>query len=349
MVKINAALFAAALASAFASPLASSAVAQTVELKLAHHISPQHPMSVFLQKWADQVGAESNGRLKVSVFPSQQMGPADRNFRMVETGVADISWLLHGLTSDLFPLTGLADLPFTVGSAEIGAKVLNDPALLDKYLAPEHKGMKVLWLFTSPPGNLNMANVKVDSVSALQGKRIRFPSRTIRDYISALGATPQAMRPTEMLEALQKGTVDGVFIDWGGAGLAFKLGPYVKYTTELHAYVSTMCICMNKASYDRLPADLKAIFDKTIAGRQAEIGKLWDDAEGVGKSVMLKDGTEAVRVPDAEMEKFRTAGRKVSDDHIAALAKRGLPAKEAYGLMTALAAKYAQTSRSFWK
>lgn len=335
-------LLAATLGAAALFGAAASAPAQTVELKLAHHIGPQHPMSVFLQDWADGLGKASDGRIKVSVFPSQQMGPADRNHRMVTTGVADITWLLHGLTPEVFPLTGIADLPFTIGGAVAGAKVLNDPELRGKYLDAEHEGMKILWLFTSPAGNLNMAKTEVGSIEALEGKRVRFPSRAIRDYITALGATPQATSPADMLESLQKGTIDGTFIDWGGAGLAFKLGPYVSHTTELKAYVSTMCICMNADSYNNLPDDLKAVFDASVEGREVEIGNLWAGTEAAGKAAMIADGTKVVELSAEEMERFRKAGIESGTAYLDGLAGRGLPAREVYETMISLSAKAAE-------
>ncbi len=332
-------------AAAFLYCLPPSAMAQTATLKLAHHVAPQHPMSVFLQNWADGLRERSGGRLDISIYPSQQMGPAPGNHRMVTTGVADIAWLLHGLTPELFPLTGIAELPFMVDGAPAGAKILNDPELRRKYLDPEHKNMKVLWLFTSPAGNLNMGKEKVDSVESIRGKRLRFPSRAIRDYINELGATPQATSPANMLESLQKGAIDGAFIDWGGAGLAFKLGPYVSYTTELGAYVSTMCICMNNDAYEKLPADLKAMFDASIANRETEIGELWAASEAAGKAAMLKDGTQAVELAPQEMEKFRQAGAASGAAYVESLAKRGLPAQAVFERMKTLSAQAAQNTK----
>ncbi|TFL15800.1 TRAP transporter substrate-binding protein [Pusillimonas caeni] len=325
--------------------LPAAAETKPMELKLAHHVAPQHPMSVFLQTWADELRERSNGRIDVTIYPSQQMGPATGNHRMVTTGVADIVWLLHGLTPELFPLTGIAELPFMIDGAEAGARVMGDAELRHKYLDPEHKNMKVLWLFTSPAGNLNMAKEKVDSLEAVHGKRLRFPSRAIRDYITALQATPQATSPANMLEALQKGTIDGAFIDWGGAGLAFKLGPYVSYTTELHAYVSTMCICMNLDTYENMPDDLKALFDDSIENRQAGIGELWAASEAQGKAAMIEDGTKVVELSPQEMSRFKQAGAQSGAAYIESLAKRGLPAKDVYELMKSLSANTAQSAQ----
>ena len=68
---------------------------------------------------------------------------------------------------------------------------------------------------------------------------MRFASPTIRDFVAALGGTPVGVLPTEQVEQLQKGTIDGAFIDYGGAGIAFKMGGILKYSTEMYSYVSS--------------------------------------------------------------------------------------------------------------
>ncbi|NBW26063.1 MAG: C4-dicarboxylate ABC transporter, partial [Betaproteobacteria bacterium] len=45
-----------------------------------------------------------------------------------------MSFFLHGSTPGRFQLTEIVNMPYLVGSAEIGIKVLNDPELRAKYL-----------------------------------------------------------------------------------------------------------------------------------------------------------------------------------------------------------------------
>ena len=84
----------------------SVARSQTVyNLKLGHFISPQHIMSVYLQKWVDELKEKSNGRLNITIFPANTMGPVQNYADYARTGVADITWFLHGATPGRFPLT----------------------------------------------------------------------------------------------------------------------------------------------------------------------------------------------------------------------------------------------------
>jgi len=76
----------------------------------------------------------------------------------------------------------------------------------------------------------------------LQGKAVRPPSRTVGKFMAMMGAKPVGLPPTAMAEGLQKGTIDGTLIDYGGAGLAFKLGPFLTDITEVYAYTSSFAM-----------------------------------------------------------------------------------------------------------
>lgn len=47
---------------------------ETKELKLGHPLGPSTSQHIYLQKWADVVYEASNGKYKISVYPSAQFG-----------------------------------------------------------------------------------------------------------------------------------------------------------------------------------------------------------------------------------------------------------------------------------
>jgi TRAP-type transport system periplasmic protein len=194
---------------------------QKIEMKPAYFVGDQHAMSQWLIQWSDTLEKQSGSRITVKRFPGSQMGPVQQHYDFARTGQADVVWFLHGATPGRFLLTELIQVPYLVGSAEIGTKVLNDPELRAKYLDAEHKGVKLLLLFTHQPGNVHTTKKAIRAVEDMKGLRIRFASPTIRNFVAALGGTPVGVLPTEQVEQLQKGTIDGVFIDYGGAGIAF--------------------------------------------------------------------------------------------------------------------------------
>jgi TRAP-type C4-dicarboxylate transport system substrate-binding protein len=321
---------------------------QQYEMKLAYFVGDQHAMSQWLVKWSEQLEKGSNGRLVVKRFPGAQMGPTPQHYEFARTGQADAVWFLHGATPGRFPVTELVQLPYLVGSAEIGTKVLNDPELRSKYLDAEHRGVKVLTLFTHQPGNVHTTKKPIRTADDMKGLRIRFASPTIRDFVAALGGTPVGVQPTEQVEQLQKGTLDGVFIDYGGAGIAFKMGGILKYSTEMYSYVSSFGLAMNPDFFAKLPPDLQKLVVETTTGREKEIGQAWDALDVPGKKAIMDGGGQAIKLAPEENAKFRRIGADVTEAKLKELEGKGLPARAVYELMKSLAEKHGKTSKSFW-
>jgi TRAP-type C4-dicarboxylate transport system substrate-binding protein len=339
-------LFVAAAVALLGAPLAHAQ--QKYEMKLAYFVGDQHAMSQWLIKWSEQLEKGSGGRLTVKRFPSAQMGPTPAHYDFARTGQADVSWFLHGGTPGRFPLTEIINLPFMVGSSEIGTKVLNDPGLRGKYLDAEHKGIKVLMLFTHQPGGPHTTKKAIRNLDDFKGLRLRFASPTVRDLVAALGATPVGVPPTEIAEQLSKGTIDGAFMDYGGVGIAFKLGGTIKYSTELYAYVTSFGLGMNEDFWAKLPPDLKKLVTDTVTGKEAEVGKAWDDLDVPGKKAVIDGGGEAIKFSAAESARVRKIGTEVSEAKIKEYEAKGMPAREIYTSMRQLADKHAKTSKNFW-
>ena len=327
---------------------ASAQAQQRFEMKLAYFVGDQHAMSQWLIKWSEGLEKDSGGRITVKRFPNAQMGPTPQHYDFARTGQADVSWFLHGGTPGRFPLTEIVNLPFMVGSAEIGTKVLNDAELRSKYLDAEHRGIKLLMLLTHQPGGPHTTKKPIRTLDDFKGLRLRFASPTVRDLVAGLGATPVGVPPTEIAEQLQKGTIDGTFIDYGGAGIAFRLGGIVKYSTELYAYVTSFGVGMNEDFWNKLPADLKKLVMDSVTGKEKEVGEAWDALDVPGKKLLMDGGGEAIKLSAAESEKVRKIGAEVSEAKIKELQDKGLPARQVYDMMRALATKHAATSKNFW-
>jgi TRAP-type transport system periplasmic protein len=340
-----------AVAGAAAVALGAAGLAQAqqkYEMKLAYFVGDQHAMSQWLIKWSEGLEKGSGGRIAVKRFPSAQMGPTPGHYDFARTGQADVSWFLHGGTPGRFPLTEIINLPFMAGSAEIGTKVINDPQLRAKYLDAEHKGIKLLMLFTHQPGGPHTTKKAIRNLDDFKGMRLRFASPTVRDLVQALGATPVGVPPTEISEQMQKGTIDGAFMDYGGVGIAFKLGGIVKYSTELYAYVTSFGLGMNEDFWAKLPPDLKKLVTDSVTGKEAEVGQAWDALDVPGKKAIVDGGGEPIKFSAAENAKVRQIGAEVSEAKVKEYEGKGMPGRAVYFQMRSLAEKHSKTSKNFW-
>jgi TRAP-type transport system periplasmic protein len=329
--------FAAALAkgalvavagSALLFGMVSLAQAETIELKATHFLPPNHSFHKELLRWSDELNKKSNGRLVIKVFPSGQMGPTPRQFDLVRTGVADIGVGLTGATPGRFPMTEVSNLPFVVADSATTSRRLTE--LAPKYLAKEFESVKLLQFTITPPLKFHMTSAKLNSLADFKGQRIRYAGELFADSVRAFGGAPVAVSPGETVDAMSKGTVDGCLFPFEGAQ-SFQVGTVAKYSYEPGVNAASFFWVMNKAVYDKLPADLKALIDETSGPATAErIGKQLDQAEIDGRAYMTGKGVEVVKFSPAMQEQMRAAVKPIIDEHLNALQAKGEPARALY-------------------
>ncbi len=101
-------------------------------------------------------------------------------------------------------------------------------------------------------------------------------------------------------------------------------------------------IAMNEDAYARLPPDIRRVFDASLADAPAEVGPLWDGLDAPGKAALVQGGMEAIAHPPEAMAEFRAIGRRVGQEIIADLDRRGLPASATHQAMLAAAERFAR-------
>ena len=332
-VVLIAALALSALAARAAEP------DETIVLKLSHHVPPgHHQHSVTFVNWAKELDRRSGGRLKIDIYPAQQLGRLSQQYNLVRRGDVDIAFIMHGLPSGRFPLLELTHLPLLFESGEQASRVLM--ALVPEYLEAEHRDVKILYLFAHAPGVVHTSGRPVYRPEDLRGLRIRHPSSVVGDTLRAWGASPAGISPGDIAENLDKGVIDGVVIPYDGV-LSFRLAPYIDYSTELLSYVNSFGVVMNRRSYDALPRDLQRLIDETTGAATArEVGARWDAAEQPGREYMRDNGVEIIELSEAERALFTDSAAYLIEERIEAAEAMGLPAREFFNRVRELAAQY---------
>jgi TRAP-type transport system periplasmic protein len=324
-----------ALAAAFALS-AGNARAETITLKLSHFVPPQHAFHKWVVKWAQHVEKESGGRLKFEIYPNGQLvGPPNRQFDAARNGITDIAWCLHGVTPGRYPMTELANLPFTWPSAGVDLALMGKrmTELAPKYLAAEHKGLHILWMNMANP-IVVWSKVPIHTVADYKGKKIRYASITNKQLLEAMGAVPQLVPPPESQDALAKGIVEGATFPYE-AGFAYKLNTVVPYAIEPPLASATFATVMNPAKYNSLPPDLRALLDREGGVKAAmEFGKEWQAFEKFARALFVKKGLKIVEMPQSEVAKMHELSKPIIKNAIAKLEKEGKPAQAFFDAYT---------------
>jgi len=87
-----------ALALTLASGIIAPASAQDkeVDLRLSLWVPPAHPLTGAAKAWADDIAKASGGTIKITIFPSEQLGKAFDHYDMARDDIADITYVNPG-------------------------------------------------------------------------------------------------------------------------------------------------------------------------------------------------------------------------------------------------------------
>src|SRR5579885_936419 len=177
---------AAALAATALVPTAR-AEDKEVHLKLSHWVPPAHPLQAALEAWAADIQKASNGSIKSTIFPSEQLGKAFDHYDMARDGIADFAYVNPGYQPGRFPIVAAGELPFLIKEANGGTRALDE--WYRKYAAREMKDVKVCHAYVHDPGALHTVSKKVVVPEDLKGMKIRPAHATIAAFVTSLGGT----------------------------------------------------------------------------------------------------------------------------------------------------------------
>jgi TRAP-type C4-dicarboxylate transport system substrate-binding protein len=344
---LNALAAAGALAAAMALS-AAPALAQQVTLKLHTFIPPpSNPVKTFLKPWAEKIAKASNGRLKIQIYPSMQLGGKPPQLMdQVRDGIVDIIFTLPGYTAGRFPKLEVFELPFVHTDPVSTTLALQD--FQAKHLADEFKDYHVLLLHVHA-GSMFMTKKKpIRKMSDLRGLKIRTATRAGGWYLASLGAVPIGAPLPQIPQMISKGVIEGAMLPFEIAP-AIKMQELATHFTQLSGKqprmnTSTFSLLMNKNSYNKLPADLKKVIDD-LSGRNIAqwAGQNWADIEVPAQKVMRsKSKNKFHMMPPSEVKKMKAMAKPAIERWLKQMKRKGVDGAELLSDARAMIAKYAK-------
>lgn len=327
MTKLARAFIALILGTATLAGVAPPSQAQ--ELRLSTFVSPVHVIyREILIPWAQEVAKATNGEVKVTLYPSLQLGGKPPElFRQAQDGVVDIVFTLPGYTSPAFPRTQMIELPGLKPDGLAATNMMWD--LLDPYLLPEYEGTKVIALWGAEDAGLMTRAKPIRSLDDFKGMRMRTPSAEQAKQLEVIGAVPIAMPITEVYQGLERGVIDGAMMSFSTIP-DFRLGEVAKtYTIPGPLFGrSSFLIAMNKKKYESLSPKARTAIDR-LSGRDLSIEAtkvyLKRSAEGVAS---VRDKAQVIELTAEEQKRIAALLRPIVADWIRESEAKGIPARD---------------------
>ena len=293
---------------------------------------------------------QSNGRITFDIYYAKALVPKTEAEECVAKGVAHLAHLGFQYKAGAYPREAIQELPYALpmdpNNTQADARIMM--SLLEKYYHKDvDPGVKVLSVYgvslnrvmTSEKGG------KVTVMEDLRGLKLRSAGGYNNEIVTLLGATPVAVLPGDLPEALAKGVVDGVFhsyaAQWGWGGYK-----YLDYSTDLPINIFPLGWIINREIYESMPSDLAKILADNLGTGGPLIAKSYWDAE---TEYFPQMGIEEVALSPQEKERWTAAVAPVWDSWIKAVEeKTDESAKEMIKDLASLWEKEGYTPPEMW-
>ncbi len=299
--------------------------ASATELKLATFEPPKAFIaSKILAAWADKVNKCSNGALNVKMYAGGVLGSPPKQYDIVTSGVADISWTVLGYIGGQFPLSSVVELPFLTKTSKAGSRALNT-LFEEGYLDKEMAGIKLIGLHSNPGYQIHMKDTKVVEPADFKGKKMRVPSKIAGTILKTLGATGVKVPAPGTSEALNKGVIDGTPFPYTAIG-SFRLFDVTKYHTEVNITNATFGLIMNEGKYNGLSSAAKGCVDKHSGQWFGDWASNLIDTQNAKMRVQVENtpGHEITVASDSVLAEYKKILAPIESDWLAEMKGKGL-------------------------
>lgn len=305
------------------------AAADTVSWRFSNWVPSTHTLTVDMFKpWAEDVEEATEGRVKIQFLPA--LGAPNAHFDLVRNGVADMAFGVHSYTPERFPLTEIAELPFTSENALVNS--LAYWRTYDKYFADadEHAGTHLLGLWV--PGSYQLFTKEgPETLADLEGLRIRVPGTRVEEISDRLGMVAISSPLTEAYDQVSRGIIDGMFQDYSTV-IDFNMTEHMPtfFTVEGGFSASSQFLIVSDRAWNRISDEDKAAIEALSGEAMVErFAGIWADRNAASLEKLREAGLTEHPIEGEELETLRALLEPLAQEWIEAATEKDPDAAEA--------------------
>jgi len=319
----------------------TAAAAKPVELGMSLSIIEMNDRwTKVVKPWIETIQKEAKGQVKINPYFVGTLTKEQQNYQGLVDGLIDLSYATFVSEWGRFPMTEIMLV------SPPGGKTYTRPSrvlweLYEQFpeFKKEYAQVKLL-SFNALPLSTIATTKPVTKLEDMKGKKI---STGCRDQLTALGAQPVFQPFEQCYDSLSKGVFDG--IDCAEADyVANKFAEVAKYkltNSPIKAYPAGLA--MSLTTWNKLPADLQAVFSKYSGAYFADLADTALAAsEAACREQAKKMGAQYITLSPAEAERWAKAIEPTRTKAAAAINAKGLPGSTLLKAMDDLIVKYSK-------
>ncbi|MBH46177.1 MAG: C4-dicarboxylate ABC transporter [Flavobacteriaceae bacterium] len=271
-------------------------------------VKENHTWYKAFKYFGELLSERSGGRMKLQVYPSEQLAKELEALRLIRAGVIDMTISASSLTNFAEIMT-FSDMPFLLRDTVAMQKLINSSIgkRIEREMI-EKIGIRPMGYFQRGERHLT-SNRPIKHPDDLDELIIRVPNAP--SYVvawKAIGAKPTPMAFSEVFSSLQQGTIEAQenpFAMIKNAGFS-EVQKYLNLTGHVISWGYPL---VGEKQFQKLPDDLKAIFLQAAKEMQAYEHRLFLENESkvqedlkaagmifvtVNKNAFIENGEKAV-------------------------------------------------------
>ncbi len=263
-----------ALLAISAMALASAVPAQDIKIRFAHSLSPSEPAHQAAEFFAKNVASRTNGRVQITVFPAEQLGPGKDVNEMIRQGANVMNITDPGYLSDFVPDIGVLNGPYLIKTPQEYDKLLASGWFRDTEKKLEAAGFKLIMANGFFGQRHLLADKPVRKPEDMAGMTVRVPPNTMWiETFKAMGARPTTVQWSEVYNALSQNVVQAAEAPLGSLW-GSKLQETRKNISMTGHFTAFVMWPINTAYFNKLPKDVQQILLEEGAKAGAEMTRL---------------------------------------------------------------------------
>ena len=266
----------------------------TRTLRLGHSLDTQHPVHKAMVILGQELEKQSEGKLKLNIYPSGQLGGERECLELLQIGSLDITKVSAAVLENFIPEYKVFSVPymfrdkahtFSVFDSKIGESLL---------LKGEKFRLRGLTFYDAGSRSFYMKEAPVQSPSDLVGKKIRVQKSNMAvAMVNELGGSPTPISWGELYTALQQGVVDGAENNPPSFYTSKHYEVCKFYSLDEHTAVPDVLL-IGTDTWNRLNSQEKEWLKKAVDVSTIAQRKLWSDSEKESLAAVKKAGVQVV-------------------------------------------------------
>ncbi len=281
---------------------------KTYNLRLATLYPTEHEITIATQAACDQIAEQTNGAVKIQIYPSDQLGDYTSVYEEVMKGTIDMT--VNTMVTTYDSTLEILTIPYLASSYEEAKEIFCDPESYFFQTVAEHQsklGIKTLGTYLAGAMGIGAAKPIADVMDPTVAKSALIRCPSMDSYLwtaEGFKVNSVTIAYSELYSSMQTGVCDG----WIGGGAYVN---YISFRDVLgyfcdarYLYENIVCI-MNQELFDGMSAEYQTIIQDAFTDATYSFA---DDMEALDEQAMTDMAAMDIEIyhpTEAEFETMR--------------------------------------------